>query len=89
MKPYKTIVSDAQYGQGIYSLFENNSAFGELRKIIMRKKVKGIVVGYPLNEKGETQALCNFIERYLEHMWAIGIGKNVPVTLFNEYNSSM
>ena len=54
VKPYKTIVGDGQYGQGTYSLFKNNSIFGEIRKIIMRKKVKGIVVGYPLNEKGET-----------------------------------
>ena len=32
---------------------------------------------------------CNFIERWVEHMWAIGVAKKVPVTLVNEHGSTM
>ena len=51
--------------------------------------MKGIIVGYPLNEQGKPMLHCNFIERWIEHMWAIGIAKKIPVTLVNEYGSTM
>ena len=63
--------------------------FGELRRVLKSKNIKGIVVGYPLDDKGVPMLHCNFIERYLSHMWSMGIGKYVPVTLVNEYGSSM
>ena len=47
------------------------------------------MVGYPLNAKGEPQVHCTYIERWVEHMWSIGVAVKVPVTLVNEYNSSM
>ena len=88
-RPYKTIIGSPQLNSDTYSLTQNNAVFGEIRKIIAMKKIKGIVVGYPLNENGEPMVLCNFIERYLSHMWSLGIGKYTPVTLVNEYGSTM
>ena len=53
-----------------YSLSANNSVFGELRRLITNKHIKGLVVGYPLDEQGRPMLHCNFIERFLSHMWS-------------------
>ena len=73
---------------GTVDLHDNNSVFGELRKIIQRKNVKGIIVGYPLGHDGKPLVHCNYIERWIEHMWYLGIAKRVPVTLVNEHGST-
>ena len=63
--------------------------YAELRKIILNKNIKGLVIGYPLDSDGNPMVHCNYIERWIEHMWSLGIAKNVPVTLVNEHGSSM
>ena len=63
--------------------------YAEMRKIISSKNIKGIVIGYPLDADGNATLHCNFIERWIQHMWSQGIGRNVPVTLVNEYGSSV
>ena len=60
-----------------------------LRNIIRSKHVKGIVVGYPLNEEGQGTRHCEFIEGFLERVAAQQVFRSVPITLVNEYNSSM
>ena len=83
------MVADPQLGSDTFSLHHFNSLFGEIRRLIQVKNIKGIVVGYPLDDQGRPTLHCNFIERYLAHMWSLGIAKYVPVTLVNEYGSSM
>ena len=51
--------------------------------------MKGIVVGYPLNEHGEGTRHCKFIEEFLDALAARKVFRSVPVTLVNEYNSTM
>ena len=46
-------------------------------------------MGYPLDENLKPMLHCNFIERWVEHMWAIGVAKKVPVTLVNEHGSTI
>ena len=70
-------------------LRKNNAMYAEMRKIISSKNIKGIVIGYPLDIDGNSTLHCNFIERWIQHMWSLGIGRNVPVTLVNEYGSSL
>ena len=60
-----------------------------LRNTIRNKHVKGIVVGYPLDIKGNASRHCGFIESLLENLAAEKVLRSVPVTLVNEYNSSM
>ena len=87
--PLRTLFSDAQYTKTSVNLAKYDPMFWELQKIIRRKNVKGIVVGYPLDVNGQPQLHCNFIERWVEHMWYIGVARKTPVTLVNEYNSTM
>ena len=63
--------------------------FHALAKIILSKNIKGMVIGYPLDSDNQPMRHCYFVERWIEHMWSLGIGKRVPVTLMNEYASSM
>ena len=52
--------------------------------------MKGIVVGYPLNKDGNPSGRHNrFIEDFLEHLASEKVLRNIPVTLVNEYNSTM
>lgn len=88
-KPLKTLLGEPQYQDPVLVMSKNDSLFGEIRKIIFNKNVKGIIVGYPLDNEGKPMLHCNFIERWIEHMWSLGIAKNVPVTLVNEHGSSM
>jgi RNase H-fold protein (predicted Holliday junction resolvase) len=46
------------------------------------------MVGYPLNNKNEHTQHCMFVEKFIEHMW-VNEKVRVPVTLVNEFNSSM
>ena len=84
-----TLVGDPQLNEPVFELKKQNAVFGAVRKLISQKNVKGIVVGYPLDEDLRPTIHCNYIERWLAHMWSLGIAKRVPVTLVNEYGSSM
>ena len=89
-RPFKTLVGDGQYNDDrLYNLHKNDDIFGALRKIIFSKNIKGLIIGYPLSEEGKPDLHCRFIERWIDHMWSLQIAKTVPVTLVNEYNSSM
>ena len=55
----------------------------------MNKNIKGIIIGYPLDHDNKPMLHCNFIERWIHHMWSLGIAKTVPLTLVNEHGSSM
>ena len=63
--------------------------FQAIQNIIRNKHVKGIIVGYPLNEHGEGTRHCKFIEEFLDTLAARKVFRSVPVTLINEYNSTM
>ena len=63
--------------------------FRALAKILSTKNAKGLIIGYPLDHEGKPMKHCNFVERWVEHMWSLGIGKRIPVTLVNEYSSSL
>ena len=54
-----------------------------------RKQVKGLIVGYPLNKEGQPMRHCDFILEWLNAFAAAGAPLKVPVTLVNEYNTSM
>jgi RNase H-fold protein (predicted Holliday junction resolvase) len=73
----------------VADLHENKDVFVELKRLIQKKNIKGIVVGYPLDYSGQPLFHCNYIERWVEHMWYLGIGKHVPVTLVNEHGTTM
>mmetsp|Transcript_19753 Transcript_19753/g.30476 ORF Transcript_19753/g.30476 Transcript_19753/m.30476 type:complete len:198 (-) Transcript_19753:225-818(-) len=97
-KPLKTLVGSPNYDSsprkkgavpGTIDLSHSDGLFAEIRRLLMRRQVKAIVVGYPIGKNGRPTPHCNFIERWVEHMWSLGIGKRVPVTLVNEYGSSM
>ena len=61
-----------------------------LRNIIRNKQVKGIIVGYPLDKDGNPAGThCRFIEDFLEFLAMQKVLRNIPVTLVNEYESSM
>ena len=60
-----------------------------LRNTIRNKHIKGIVVGYPLNEEGKASRHCKYIETFLEELAEKKVLKQIPLTLVNEYNSSM
>ena len=60
-----------------------------LRNTIRGKHVKGIVVGYPLNAEGTATRHCVFIQDFLEQIAAQKVFRSLPITLVNEYNSSM
>merc|ERR1712153_191849 len=49
--PFRTLFSDAQYTKSSVNLAKYDPMFHELQKIIKRKNVKGIVVGYPFGCK--------------------------------------
>ena len=51
-KPLKTLVADAQYESSSLDLNKLNGLYGELRKIIFNKNIKGIIIGYPLDHDG-------------------------------------
>ena len=52
--------------------------------------MKGIVVGYPLDKDGNPMGKHNvFIEDFLEQLAEKGVLRSTPVTLVNEYESSM
>ncbi len=50
--------------------------------------MKGLVVGYPLSNMNEHTLQCQYVERFIEYMWTEERVR-LPVTLVNEYNSSM
>ena len=50
--------------------------------------IKGMVVGYPLDNKQAHTIQCMFVEKFIEYMWNQE-GIRVPVTLVSEYNTSM
>ena len=60
-----------------------------LRNVIKNKQIKGIVVGYPLDHDGNPVRHCRFVEDFLELLAKNGVLRNIPVTLVNEYDSSM
>jgi putative Holliday junction resolvase len=60
----------------------------KIRNIIRSKHVKGLVVGYPLDENGEPTRHCQYIQEFLGHLSFDG-QLRTPVTLVNEYGSSM
>ena len=68
---------------------KHNDIFEVLRKIIQRKQIKGLIVGYPLDENGNTVVHANFVERWISHMWSRGVGVRIPITLVNEYGSTL
>ena len=47
------------------------------------------MVGYPLDAEGRAARHCGYIEAFLEAVAAKKVFRNVPITLVNEYNSSM
>ena len=65
------------------------SFYQAMQNIIRSKHVRGIVVGYPLNEDGQGTRHCKFIEEFLDALAARKVFRSVPVTLVNEYNSTM
>ena len=60
-----------------------------LRNVIKNKQIKGIVVGYPLDQDGNPQNHCRYVEDFLEMLAHYNVLRNIPVTLVNEYDSSM
>ena len=61
-----------------------------MKNVIKNKHVKGVVVGYPLDKDGSPMNKhCVFIEELLELLAKERVFGNVPVTLVNEYESSM
>ena len=60
-----------------------------LRNTMRNKHVRGLVVGYPLDENGKPTVHCHFIEKFLETLTAHKVISGVPVTLVNERGSSM
>ena len=73
---------------GKQDLNDSNGLFIELGKIIKNRNIKGIVVGYPLDYEGKPMVHCNYVEKWIEHMWFLGVAKFVPVTLVNEHGTS-
>ena len=64
--------------------------YQKLRNIIKNKQVKAIVVGYPLDKEGNPSGRHNkFIENFLDLLADQKVLRNIPVTLVNEFDSSM
>ncbi len=87
-KPYKTYQIDPQLFKQSYDFGQSSSFFNALRILIRSKQVKGLVIGYPLTAKNEYTLQCQYVEKFVEYMWSEQ-KLRVPVTLVNEYNSSM
>lgn len=58
-----------------------------IRNVVGSKQIKGLVVGYPLDEQGQPTKHCEFIQDFLYTLHAM-TGLKTPVTLVNEYGSS-
>ena len=82
----KTLLLDPQFFQ-TYDFAVNSTFFTAFRLLVRNKKVKGLVVGYPLTQKNEMSKQCEFVERFVEHMWEKEKIKT-PITLVNEYMST-
>ena len=52
--------------------------------------MKGIIVGYPLDKDGNPVSKhCRFIEDFMERLAIEKVLRNIPVTLVNEYETSV
>ena len=60
-----------------------------LRNTLRNKHIRGIVVGYPLDIEGKPTRHCFFIEEFLEVLAVNKVLGGIPVTLVNEYGSSV
>jgi RNase H-fold protein (predicted Holliday junction resolvase) len=60
----------------------------QLNNIIRSKNVKGLIVGYPLDDKMMPTRHCNYIEEFINQLNWNGQLRS-PVTLINEYGSSV
>lgn len=58
-----------------------------IRNVIGSKQIKGLVVGYPLDEQGQPTKHCEFIQDFLYTLHVM-VNMKTPVTLVNEYGSS-
>ena len=54
-----------------------------MRNLIHYKHIKGIAVGFPLNEYGKEMKHCQFIKRFIAKFHRLS-APNTPVVLINE-----
>ena len=52
-----------------------------------KRKVKALVVGYPLKEGNKTTPMCHFVESFVNFMMDNGVFTR-PVTLINEFRTT-
>ncbi len=87
---YKTLMMPTSAQLGRAQTHDFTGLCQSLRNIIKNKHIKGIVVGYPLKEDGSPAGRHNrFIEDFLMSLASERVFRNIPVTLVNEYDSSM
>ena len=90
-KGFKTLMMPSQTGRiGQAQEFDAAGLYQNLKNIIKNKQVKGIVVGYPLDKDGSPAGKHNrFIEDFLAVLAQNQVFGNIPITLVNEYDSTM
>ena len=81
---------DMKIAKGVKTLeLKQYDSIGELSRplhnLIRKYRVKGIIVGYPLDDEDRPTSHCIYVKNFLDSL--IGIKK--PVTLINEYGSTL
>ncbi|CAI2376467.1 unnamed protein product [Moneuplotes crassus] len=85
--PYKTYEIDPQYNQSNYDFGAHTDFYQMLMEDMRRRKIKSLVVGYPLDENKNITPMCTFIENFCDHLLKEKIFP-FPLTLIDEHRTT-
>eukprot|EP01022_Parablepharisma_sp_SALTPOND_P006217 TRINITY_DN125273_c0_g1_i1.p1 TRINITY_DN125273_c0_g1~~TRINITY_DN125273_c0_g1_i1.p1 ORF type:complete len:209 (-),score=14.58 TRINITY_DN125273_c0_g1_i1:60-686(-) len=85
---YKTLILDVPLiNENEENDHGNTRFFKAMRNIMQQKHVKGIIVGYPLDDYGKEMSHCKFIRKFIAKLHKYS-APYIPVTLVNENSTT-
>ena len=85
--PHKTFEIDPQYNHKEYDFGLHTKFYDEIAHEFRKKKIKGMIIGYPMKNDSEVTPMWKFIDNFIEYMIDQKIIKK-PVTFVNEYRTT-
>ena len=66
--PYKTFEIDPQYNRKEYDFGLHNKFYDEIANEFRKRKIKALIIGYPLSKENEITPMWKYIENFVEYL---------------------